>query len=61
MYSLKVILIFGYEIKIAKGTPTIKKTEGKESFTFYSDEMFELHIMKNGVLHGVLTPGGGTQ
>jgi hypothetical protein len=58
MYEINVLVIHGYELKVASGTPTIKKTAGKESLTFYSPEMFELHILKNGQLHGVLMPGG---
>lgn len=60
MFSVNVMAIHGYELKVAKGTPSIK-TDDKHAgaLTFYSTENFELHVMKNGRVHGVLTPGGG--
>jgi hypothetical protein len=59
MYSVNVAHIPGYEIKVVKGTPIVTPLEGKEnSFTYASPEFFEINILRNGELHGVLTPGG---
>lgn len=59
MYSVNVLIIEGYELKVAEGTPSIKLNENGKGFTFFSPENFELHVMKNGHVHGVVTPGGG--
>ncbi len=68
MYSVNFLIIEGYELKVAKGTPIIKKdvkhgsewcNRSTECLTFYSPEFFELHVMKNGEVHGIITPGGG--
>jgi len=59
MYSVNCMVIKGYELKVASGTPSIKLNENGEGLTFYSPEIFELHVMKNDHCHGVITPGGG--
>jgi hypothetical protein len=59
MYSVNVMIIKGYELKVASGSPIITLNQNGEGLTFYSPETFELHVMKNGHCHGVLTPGGG--
>jgi hypothetical protein len=59
MYSVNVLIIQGYELKVAKGSPSIKLNEGGKGLTFFSPQNFELHVIKNDRVHGVVTPGGG--
>ena len=64
MFTVNFSLIPGYEVKVAKGTPSIlaynaQRPGAAPTVTFQSTETFELHIMHNGQCHGILTPGGG--
>ena len=58
MFSVDILSIQGYELKVASGSPTIKAND-KGQLTFYSPKTFELHVMKNDRVHGVIKPGGG--
>ena len=65
MYSVNVTLMPQYEVKVAKGNPSIKpygdqnqNDPGDVTVTFFSDETFELHQILNGHILGIVTPGG---
>jgi len=58
MYSVNILVIHGYEVKVASGTPSIKLNDKGKGLTFYSSENFELHVMKDGQQRGIITPGG---
>ena len=63
MYSVNVTLIPGYEVKVASGTPSILAYNAQAPseapvVTFQSPNYFVLHMIKNDVVLGILTPGG---
>ncbi len=65
MFSVNINLIPGYEVKIVKGNPSLKRYESAYNYngqnstflTFESAEDFELNLVKNNMCVGIVTPG----